>query len=221
MEDVLDLYEQPYDPARPVVCFDERPCPLLSDVRTPIAAKPAMPLRRDYEYQRNGSADVFAYLQPLAGWREIQVTQRRINQDFAHCMRYLCEEVFPEAEVICVVLDNLSTHTKAALYGTFAPELARTLGKRLEFTTSPSTARGSTPWRSNCRLCPSSAWTAASGTSTPYGNRRRLGMPRGTGRGHASTGTSPPRMPVAVSDGSIRPLQTEMGALLAGSSHWE
>lgn len=137
MEDVLDLYEQPYDQARPVVCFDERPCPLISDVRTPIPARPQKPRRRDYEYQRNGSANVFAYLQPMAGWREIQVTAHRKNQDFAHCMQHLCEDIFPGAEVIRVVLDNLSTHTKAALYDTFAPQVARTLCKRLEFHYTP------------------------------------------------------------------------------------
>lgn len=137
MEDVLDLYEQPYDPARPVVCFDERPCPLISDVRTPVPAAPSRPARQDYEYQRNGSANVFAYLQPLAGWREIQVTEHRTNQDFAHCMRHLCEDIFPDALVIRVVLDNLSTHTKAALYATFEPELARRLCRRLEFHYTP------------------------------------------------------------------------------------
>src|SRR5690349_7362581 len=113
MEDVLDTYEQPYDPKEPVVCFDERPCQLIADVRSPLPAEPGQSAKVDYEYKRNGSANVFGFLEPLRGWRHMEVTARRANEDFAHCMKQLCDDFYPDALVIKVVLDNLSTHTKA------------------------------------------------------------------------------------------------------------
>jgi transposase len=137
MEDVLDLYAEPYDPQHPVVCFDERPCQLLADVRPPEAAQPGRPARVDYEYRRNGTFNVFTVFQPLAGWRHVEVTTRRACADFAEQMRRLVDEHFPSAETIRVVLDNLSTHTPAAVYETFAPEMARRLTRKLEFHHTP------------------------------------------------------------------------------------
>jgi len=137
MEDILDLYEEPYDSVRPVLCFDERPCPLISDVRTPVAASPAHSARQDSEYARHGSANVFGVLEPLRGWRQLEVTARRTNQDFAHCLQRLVDDCFPHAQTIRVVLDNLSTHTKAALYDTFPPAEAQRLARKLEFHDTP------------------------------------------------------------------------------------
>jgi transposase len=137
MEDVLDLYAEPYDPKHPVVCFDARPCPLLADVRPPEPVQPGRPARLDYEYRRNGTYNVFTVFQPLAGWRHVDVTTRRACPDFAEAMRRLVDEHFPAAETIRVVLDNLSTHTPAALYETFAPEDARRLTRKLEFHHTP------------------------------------------------------------------------------------
>jgi hypothetical protein len=134
MEDVLDLY---FDPGRPQVCFDERPYQLVAEARLPLPAHPGQPERYDYEYQRKGTCNLFAFFQPLAGWRHVKVTDRRTKQDFAPCMKELVDVYFPEAQVIRVVLDNLNTHTPAALYETFEPEEARRILRKLEFHPTP------------------------------------------------------------------------------------
>ena len=123
MEDVLDLYAEQPDPNRPVVCFDESPTQLIGEVRQPIPAEPGQPERYDCEYRRNGTANLFVFLDAHRPWRHVKVTDRRTAQDFAACMRDLVDTHYPEAELIRVVLDNLSTHTAGALYETFpAPE---------------------------------------------------------------------------------------------------
>ncbi len=111
MEEVLDLYEEPYDPFHPMVCFDERPCQLIGDVRDPLPTKPGCIERFDSEYERGGVCWVLMSFEPLSGWRELMVTERRRKQEFALAMRRLAEEHYPQAEKIRVVLDNLSTHT--------------------------------------------------------------------------------------------------------------
>ena len=103
MEDVLDLYAEPYSPSRPVVCFDERPVQLLGEVRQPLPPQPGQPQRIDYEYHRNGTCNLFTYFQPLAGWRHVEVTDRRTKQDFAYCMKSLVDVHFPLAKIIRVV----------------------------------------------------------------------------------------------------------------------
>jgi hypothetical protein len=137
MEDVLDVYERPYDPAQPVVCFDERPCQLLAEARPPLPPSPGRPARFDYTYRRRGSANVFGYLEPLRGWRRMEVTARRTKRDFARCMHRLVHELYPAAETIHVVLDNLNTHTKHALYETFPAAEARRLAAKLVFHHTP------------------------------------------------------------------------------------
>jgi transposase len=137
MEDVLDLYARPYDPKRPVVCFDEQPRQLIAEVRTPVPMALGRPQRIDYEYHRAGTANLFLAIEPLAGWRHVEVTVQRTSGDFARQMKALVEVHYPEAEVIAVVLDNLSTHSPAALYRTFRPEEALRLLKRLEFHYTP------------------------------------------------------------------------------------
>jgi transposase len=137
MEDVLDLYAQPYDPKRPVVCFDERPCVLHDELREPLPIQPGQPKRIDCEYERNGSCYLLMNFQPLCGWRQVEVSERRTNQDFAHWMKRLVDEQFPDAQVIRVVLDNLSTHSPAAFYQTLLPEEARRLTQKLEFHYTP------------------------------------------------------------------------------------
>lgn len=137
MEAVLELYAEPYDPKRPVVCFDERPCQLTAEVHPALAVRPGTPARQDYEYQRNGTCNLFMFFQPLAGWRHAKVTPHRKNPDFAQCMKELVDTHFPDADVIRVVLDNLSTHTPSALYATFPPEEARRITRRLEFHYTP------------------------------------------------------------------------------------
>ena len=137
MEDVLDLYGEPYDPKRPKVCFDETSKQLVAEKRLPIPAKPGRRERFDYEYQRNGTRNLFMLCEPLAGWRHVEVTERRTMVDFAHQMRWLVDEAYPEAEKIRVVLDNLNTHRPASLYQAFEPAEARRVLKRLEFHYTP------------------------------------------------------------------------------------
>ena len=137
MEDVLDLYAERYDPRRPVVGFDERPLQLLGDTRTPVSAAPGRVRRVDYEYRRNGTGNVFTTVEPLAGWRHVEVTQRRTTLDFAEQMRWLVDEAYPEARVVRVVLDNLNTHTTASLYAAFSPNEARRIARKLEFHHTP------------------------------------------------------------------------------------
>ena len=134
MERVLDLYD---DPKRPVVCFDERPCQLIGDVRDPLPMKPGQVERFDSEYERGGVCWVFMSFEPLSGWRELTFTERRRKREFAHRMRRLAEEVYPQAQKIRVVLDNLSTHTAAAFYEIFSAEVARDLARRIEFHYTP------------------------------------------------------------------------------------
>lgn len=140
MEDVLDLYAEAPDPLRPVVCFDETPRQLIGEERVPIRAEPGKPARVDYEYVRNGTANVFMFVDVNRPWRHAKVTDQRTCIDFAECMRDLVDEHYPEAEKIRVVLDNLSAHSAAALYQAFAPAEARRILSRLEFHFTPKHA---------------------------------------------------------------------------------
>ena len=137
MEDVLDLYSEPYDAERPVVCFDETSTQLLADVREPLLAQPGRPRREDYEYRREGTRNLFLTCEPRAGWRHVAITKQRTMRDFAHQMRWLVDEAYPHVPVIRVVLDNLNTHRRASLYETFPPAEARRIAKRLEFHFTP------------------------------------------------------------------------------------
>ena len=140
MEEVLDLYEEPHDPKRPTVCFDEMPYQMVAEKRVPIAAKPGRPQRYDYEYERRGVRNLFMIFEPKASWRHVDLSERRTACDFAQQMRKLGDEHYPEAEKIRVVLDNLNTHTPAALYEAFEPQEARRILRRLEFRYTPKHA---------------------------------------------------------------------------------
>jgi len=137
MEDVLDLYEEPYDEKRPVVGFDETTKQLIEEKRQPLPPTARQPERYDYEYQRNGTRNLFMFCEPLAQWRHIAVTTQRTMQDFAHQMKWLVDVRYPEAAVIRIVMDNLNTHKAASLYETFAPAEARRILKQLEFHFTP------------------------------------------------------------------------------------
>ena len=145
MEDLLDLYTQPYDPRRPVVCFDETSTQLLAETRPSLPPRPGIPVRQDYEYRREGVRNLFLACEPLAGWRHVAVTQRRTMEDFAHRMRRLVDEAHPETPVVRVVMDNpvsstgqaLNTHRPASLYESFPEPEARRIAKRLEFHYTP------------------------------------------------------------------------------------
>jgi DDE superfamily endonuclease len=143
MEVVLDLYAEPTDLQRPRVCFDETTKQLVAEVREPVATQPGQPERFDYEYHRNGVANLFLCYSPdhpQGGWRHVAVTEQRTKLQFAQQIKALVDEHFPDAAVIRVVLDNLNTHTPAALYEAFAPEEARRLAAKLEFIYTPKHA---------------------------------------------------------------------------------
>jgi hypothetical protein len=137
MEEVLAVYQRPFDPTHPVIGMDESSKQLVSETRVSLPAEPGQPRREDYEYERHGVANLFLFCEPLAGWREIQVTERRTRTDWAGVMRELSDQHYPAAERITVVLDNLNTHGPASFYEAFAPEEARRLAERFEFHYTP------------------------------------------------------------------------------------
>ncbi len=141
MEDVLDVYERIYaappDPCHPLVCLDEKPVVLHEPSRPDQPAVPGHVERRDYEYVRAGAANLFVLVAPHAGWRRVLPTARRTALDYAGCLRYLVEEAYPQAERICLVQDNLNTHTMACLYEAFPPARARHIASRLEVHYTP------------------------------------------------------------------------------------
>jgi transposase len=137
MEDVLDQYEQPYDPKRPLVCYDEGIKQLIEETRVGLPAKPGKRERYDYEYKRHGVRNLNFFFEPLIGHREVVITERHTMQDFAHNMKWLVDVLHPEAEIIRVILDNLNTHKPASLYETFSPDEALRIVKKLEFHFTP------------------------------------------------------------------------------------
>jgi hypothetical protein len=137
MEDVLEVYHRPYDPTRPVVCFDEASKQLVKETRTPIPAAPGRPATTDYEYERNGTANLFMMFEPLAGQRQVKVTDRRTAVDYAYAIGELVDVHYPNAEKIVLVHDNLNTHKPASLYEAFPPDEARRLLGKLEIHYTP------------------------------------------------------------------------------------
>lgn len=140
MEDVLGLYAEPHDPSRPVVCFDEAGKELRGDVTPPVPPAPGVPGKEDYEYVRHGTANLFVVVEPLAGTRRVTVTDRRTAADFAAQMKSLCDDLYPQADVIRVVLDNLNTHGYGSLFAAFPPDEAWRLRRKLEFHHTPKHA---------------------------------------------------------------------------------
>ena len=137
MEDVLEIYKEPYDPLRPIVCLDETNRQLIGEVTMPIPMVPGQPRIYDYEYVRNGVVNIFMMFEPLASRRYTAITDTRTKIDFAHCLRDLSDKYYPHAERIVIVMDNLNTHTLASLYETFTPDEARRLAKRFEIHYTP------------------------------------------------------------------------------------
>jgi transposase len=137
MEDVLEVYHRPFDERRPLVCIDEVPVQLVGETRLPLPAAPGRPPRYDYEYVRNGTANLFLAFEPLLGWRAVEVTQRRTARDFAEFLRWLVEELHADARKVVLVTDNLNTHTPGCLYEAFEPARARAIAERLEWHYTP------------------------------------------------------------------------------------
>jgi hypothetical protein len=137
MEDVREVYHRPYDEKRPLVCLDEASRQLIGEVAQPIPAEPGQPERFDYEYVRNGTANLFMIFEPLLGWRYVEVTQRRTAKDLADVLQWLVEVVHEDAEKVVLVTDNLNTHTPACRYEAFPPEQARRIAEKLEWHDTP------------------------------------------------------------------------------------
>jgi transposase len=137
MEDVLDVYHRPYGGARPLVCIDEVPKQLVGEVRSPLPVRPGTPARYDYEYRREGVANLFMISEPLLGWRHVTVTERRTAKDFAEVLRWVVEDLHPDAERVVLVTDNLNTHSTACLYEAFDPARARRIAEKLEWHYTP------------------------------------------------------------------------------------
>ena len=141
MEAVLDLYTQPYDPKRPVICIDEANRQLISEVITPIPMKPSQPAKYDYQYQREGVCNLFIFFEPLKGWRKVIVREHRTKKDWVFCLEWILNNCFNEGEVVHIVQDNLNTHNPSAFYEVFEPVEAKRLLDRLEFHFTPNHAR--------------------------------------------------------------------------------
>lgn len=140
MENILDLYSQKYDPKRPLVCIDERPCQLIGETVTPLPMKPGRTKREDYEYERKGTCCAFVAFEPLAGWRFIKIKKRRTKVDYAEFLKELVDEYYPEAEYIRVVQDNLNTHSNGSFYEAFPAEEAFRLSRKFEYHYTPKKA---------------------------------------------------------------------------------
>jgi hypothetical protein len=167
MEDVLEVYHRPHDPEYPVVCVDETSKQLISETRVPIPAKPGHPARHDYEYERNGTANLFMMFAPLEGWRHVKVTERHAAVDYAQVLKDLSDTHFPSAKKIVLVQDNLNTHKPASLYEAFPPPKRVGWLSGSSGTTRPSTAVGWTWLNRNSASCRVSASIVASPTSRP------------------------------------------------------
>jgi len=137
MEDILAVYARPYDPRKPVVCMDEKPYQKLDHARQPLPMRPGSTEKVDSEYVRNGTCSIFIFNEPLAGWREAEALPRRTKVDWAHKVKWLLDEKYPDAEVVVLVQDNLNTHNLSSLYEAFSPEEAFRLAQRLEMHYTP------------------------------------------------------------------------------------
>jgi len=133
----LDVYKRPYAPKRPNVCLDETSKQLIGETGTPVPTSPGQPARYDYEYKRNGVANLFMIFEPLAGKRHVKVTERRTKIDWAYCVREMVDQIYPDAEQIVLVMDNLNTHNKSSLYEAFEPAEAKRIADKLEIHYTP------------------------------------------------------------------------------------
>ena len=137
MEDILDIYKRPYDPEYPVVCFDESSKQLVAEIIEPLPMEPEQPQRYDYQYERNGVANLFMFFEPLAAWRHVEVTEQRTAVDYAHQMKYLVDIRYPDATKITIVHAQLNTHVPASLYNAFKPAEAKRIFDKIEFRYTP------------------------------------------------------------------------------------
>ena len=199
MEDILAVYKRPHDGECPLVCLDETSKQLLADRRAPIPMKPGHPARRDYEYERNGTANLFMMFAPLEGWRRVKVTDRRTAIDYAHALEDLSDRHFPNAKKIVLVQDNLNTHKPASLYEAFPPDKARRLVERFEWHYTPKhgswldMAESNSPFSRRNVSTAASLTSKSSSTKSPHG--KLIAMPTTP----KSTGSSRPMTPASSS----------------------
>ena len=206
MEDVLDLYAEAPDPKRPVVCFDESPVQLIGEARKPISARPGQLERYDYEYRRNGTVNLFVLLDVHRPWRKVKVTERRAAEDYAQCMRDLVNIHYPDAEIIRVVQDNLSTHSAGACIRRSRPPKPGGSCDGSSSTTPPSTQAGSTWSRSRSASCAVSAWIAELTTPNDYAAKSEPGSEGEMPLALASSGCSQQTRPAPKWGAPILPL---------------
>ena len=194
MEEVLEVYQRPHDPQRPLVCLDETSKQLIIETRSPIPAKPGRKARHDYEYERNGVANLFMVFAPLEGWRLVKVTDRRTAIDYAHMLRDLSDVHFPDAAKIVLVQDNLNTHKPASLYEAFPAAEARRLVERFEWHYTPNSRASHGSWLNmanpNSACSRRSVWIAASPTSKSSPTKSTLGRTTATSTTPRPTGSS-------------------------------
>ena len=199
MEDVLDVYQRPHDPARPVVCLDETSKQLLKETRAPIAMRKGQPRRVDYEYERNGTASLFMIFAPLEGRRDAIVTERHTAIDYAHALKHVADEMFPRREKIVLVQDNLNTHKPASLYQAFAPQEARRLTERFEWHYTPKHGSWLDMAESELSVLSSQCLDRRIGDLATCATRSRPGSPLATSIKPKPTGSSQPTMPASSS----------------------
>ena len=193
-KDVLEVYHRPHDPTRPVVCLDETSQQLISETRQPIPQKPGRPGRHDYEYARNGTANLFMLFAPLEGWRHVEVTDRHTALDYAQTLKDLSDTYFPAARKIVLVQNNLSTHKPASLYEAFPAAQARRLVERFEWHYTPKHGSWLDMALPNSACCRLSVWIAAYRTSRRSSDSSPLGKRCGTATTPRRTGNSPQPM---------------------------
>jgi hypothetical protein len=192
MEDVLAVYTRPRDPNYPLVCLDETSKQLITETCVPIPMKPGRPARCDYEYERNGTANLFMMFAPLEGWRHVKVTDRHTAVDYAHVLKDLSDLHFPDARTIVLVQDNLNIHTKASLYEAFPAAEARRLVERFEWHYTPKHGSSVNLAESELGSCRPNAWTAASPTNKPSSTKSQPGSTTAMQTTPKPTGTSQP-----------------------------
>ena len=195
MEDVLDLYAEAPDPDCPVICFDESPTQLIGEVREPIPAAPGRPERYDCEYRRNGTANLFVFLDAHKSWRHVKVTAQRTARDFAACMRDLADIHYPDADRIRVVMDNLSTHTAGALYEAFPARRHTAFFSDWNFITPLNMPVGSIWLKSKSVCCAVNVWIVVSASARSSSPKSKRGNDNAMRQARGSNGGSPPRKP--------------------------
>ncbi len=211
MEDILDVYCRPYNPRRPLICMDEMGKNLVKDKHPPEDMKPGQPRREDYTYEKKGASNVFIACEPLAGKRYLKVSRRRTKKDWAHFLKELLTEHYPQAEKVVLVMDNLNTHSPASFYEVFSPQEAKALADRLEIHYTPSTLAGSTSPKLNSVSSSVKAWRTTSPPSRPSATKSSSGRRCAISQARRCAGSSPWPMPASNWSACILSTRSRVG----------